>query len=106
MSKDVRDRNFANSGPGPGSYTIPSKVEEGPKYILGLKPEINPQKNRTETGPGQYNPKKLYSKISYSISVKHNRELSHDKLTPGPGHYSDLRDKYYSNIPGSQIGKD
>ena len=43
---------FSNSGPGPGSYTIPTKIQDGPKYILGLKPELNPFKGRTETGPG------------------------------------------------------
>jgi hypothetical protein len=59
---------------------------------MGLKPDINPFKNLTETGPGQYNPKKLYKKLSYSINTRPNDELTADKLTPGPGHYKDIRE--------------
>lgn len=33
-----------------------------------------------------------------------NSELSPDKITPGPGTYGDVREKYYKNIPGSKIG--
>lgn len=58
MSKDQKDKSFANSGPGPGSYQIPTKILDGPKYVLGLKPQIDPHKNRTKPGPGLYNPQK------------------------------------------------
>jgi len=58
MSKDQRDKNFSNSGPGPGTYQLKPKITEGPKYILGLKPFLDPHKNRTAPGPGFYNPQK------------------------------------------------
>jgi hypothetical protein len=69
VSKELRDKNYVRStqGPGPTSYTIPSKIVEGPQYHLGIKPIINPQKNRTTTGPGHYNPRGQSANISYSL---------------------------------------
>jgi hypothetical protein len=52
LTKDQRDKQFSNTGPGPGHYVVPSKIQEGPQFIMGLKPEINPFKNKTEPGPG------------------------------------------------------
>jgi len=52
---------------------------------MGLKPEINPFKNKTEPGPGLYSPQKPEKKTSYSIAKRNNEELSPDKITPGPG---------------------
>ena len=106
LSKDARDRQFAQNSPGPGKYEIPSQIKDGPKYIMGLKPELNPFKNRTETGPGQYNPEKLHKKLQYSISKRNNTELSSEKLSPGPGTYGDIRESYYKSIPGSKVGRD
>ena len=63
MGKEVKDKIFELSGPGPGSYQIPSKIVSGPQYILGLKPFIDPQKNRTAPGPGLYDPRRQFSKI-------------------------------------------
>lgn len=40
------------------------------------------------------------------MGKRDNGELSADKITPGPGQYTDVREKYYNNIPGSKIGKD
>eukprot|EP00347_Sterkiella_histriomuscorum_P010747 403375078 len=106
LSKDQRDKLLTSVSPGPGSYVVPSKIQEGPKYILGLKPEINPFKNKTEPGPGLYDPRKSETQFSYSIRKRTETSLSPEKMTPGPGHYLDVRDKYYKSIPGSQIGKD
>jgi len=39
--------------------------------------------------------------VSYSIRKRNNTELSDEKVTPGPGQYLDMRDKYYKSIPGS-----
>ena len=82
---------FSTTSPGPGQYQIPSRVSEGPKYILGLKPELNPFKNKTEPGPGLYDPKKPDRQFSYSIRKKNAADLSDFKITPGPGHYIDER---------------
>ena len=43
--------------PGPQEYNIPSKIVENPRFIFGLRPFIDPQKCRTTTGPGDYDPK-------------------------------------------------
>ena len=67
---------------------------------------MNPFKNKTEPGPGLYSPKRFNHTISYSISKRNDGELTDDKITPGPGNYGDIRKSYYSNIPGSKIGKD
>lgn len=32
--------------------------------------------------------------------------MSPEKVTPGPGTYVGVKDRYYSNIPGSKVGKD
>ena len=42
--------------PGPQEYSIPSKIVEKPEYGFGLRPPIDPQKCRTTTGPGFYDP--------------------------------------------------
>ena len=51
MSKDERDKG-KGGGPGPGTYKLDPQIFQGPKYQLGLKPFIDPQKMKTETGPG------------------------------------------------------
>jgi hypothetical protein len=38
------------------------------------------------------------------MGKRDNAELAADKITPGPGQYRDVREKYYNNIPGSKIG--
>jgi hypothetical protein len=65
--------------PGPGSYSIPSKGTEGPKFSTRLKPNINaellahgitayPYKMRIVPGPGKYDPPAgAFKKVSYSI---------------------------------------
>ena len=40
------------------------------------------------------------------MGKRDHTDLTADKITPGPGQYTDVRDKYYKNIPGSKIGKD
>ncbi len=39
VSKDDRDKKFSQTLPGPGDYTLPPKIGEAPKYIMGLKLE-------------------------------------------------------------------
>ncbi len=41
--------------PGPGNYNIGSKACEGPKYIMGLKPDQTKYKLNVP-GPGTYKP--------------------------------------------------
>lgn len=86
---------------------MPPKIGEAPKYQMGLKLEPNPLKEaRKLPGPGYYDPIKTGTTLMYSMSGKNDGNLSPDKLTPGPGTYSDMRNIYYSTLPGSKIGRD
>ena len=72
-----------NSGPGPGSYQIPSQIQDGPKHFMGTKAHYNDKKMRTETGPGQYNPKELSRSISYTMPGRDQPNSA--RGNPGPG---------------------
>ena len=74
---------------------------------MGLKLEPNPLKEAKKLpGPADYNPNKSTKTLMYSMSGKHESNLSPNKLTPGPGAYSDMRTLYYSTLPGSKMGRD
>lgn len=40
--------------PGAGQYPIPSKIVEGPKYIMGARLTRNQSSNFKNPGPGAY----------------------------------------------------
>jgi hypothetical protein len=40
------------------------------------------------------------------MSGKVDTTPSPNKLTPGPGNYGDMRELYYSTLPGSKMGRD
>lgn len=94
---------YKQNGPGPGNYESSTFTSVGPKYTTRVKPKIDPLKNRTRTGPGDYTPQKPETKLSYSMGKK--LEIN-KKQTPGPGSYNDMRQVHYNTITGSQIGKD
>ena len=75
--------------PGPTSYNIPSKLKETPEYGFGLRPFIDPQKNRTTTGPGFYDPKYFDSKRTIQLMGKPRDNPN--MWQPGPGAYNDMR---------------
>jgi hypothetical protein len=57
LSKDERDRVHTAAHPGPGEYRIPTKIGDAPHFIMGLKLEPNPVKDKgLEPGPADYNP--------------------------------------------------
>ena len=59
VSKDDRIKKFNASIPGPGDYTIPTKIGEAPKFQMGLKLEKDYVKEaKTLPGPTDYNPNK------------------------------------------------
>lgn len=107
LSKDERDKLKTGGVPGPGEYTLPTKIGETPKYIMGLKLEPNPTKNKElEPGPASYDPIKSQKTLKYTMSAKLDGSVSPEKLTPGPGAYGDERTLYYQTLPGSKMGKD
>ena len=87
--------------PGPLEYKIPSLIDEGPKYFMGVKTIYNKNPLLTETGPGDYNPIKPEKKLSYTISGKWKDPT--DLKMPGPGYYDN--DKKSKFVPGAGLGK-
>jgi len=48
--------NKSSSIPGPDLYNIPSKVIEGPKFVIGVRPNTSMNAQRDQIpGPGKYN---------------------------------------------------
>ena len=57
------------SVPGPGSYTIPEKIVEGPKYVMGMKTIASESlfSGKDVPGPGLYTPNSnAFSTIAFS----------------------------------------
>ena len=89
------------SFPGAGSYTIGSRISEGPKYGVGLKLNTDTSPTKHNPGPGTYdlqNAKNPNQHTSQQFSVgKASRSPAVNKSllgVPGPGNYqSSLVDK-------------
>ena len=87
--KTIRKSFFkVSSTPGPGSYTIPSTINEGPKYSLRGR-----QKSKSFVsmpGPGQYDI--VSEKTSgYVMGFAKREETPNDNIKsdlPGPGSYT------------------
>ena len=50
------NNKLVSKNPGPDHYSIPSKLQSGPKYIMGVKFSDVPEMKRMKAnpGPGQY----------------------------------------------------
>jgi hypothetical protein len=87
--------------PGPGSYTVKSKLgEENPKYSIGEKHEG--KNSNLNPGPGKYNPNDSYLRQSSPARTipkgQRGGSISKDQLlSPGPGAY-DGRNNRYVNL--------
>lgn len=74
---------------GPGQYRPEkSKLDHGPEYSFGLKPNID--KPDQVPGPGQYNPKILDQTPQYSFGIRPDI----DKPSDIPGKIT----KYFANF--------
>ena len=82
------------TSPAPGTYKIPPKSIEGPKFVMGLKLENQSavgsyqKKVAANPGAGTYNPD--YRKVkkhmpAFSMRVKHKGDSA--QKVPGPGTY-------------------
>ena len=119
MGSEKRD-GMANKSvskfPGAGTYDLPSKVGEGPKFVMGLhcgQTAIN-AKAGSQPGPGAYSPSKHDGSAKYSLGMKTkvgticviNPDNSHSQLsqsvdfTPGPGAYQAKH--VFKNVNGGQ----
>lgn len=81
--------------PAPGTYNVPNRAIEGPKYPMGSKIEANSafgveqRKTRGNPGPGNYNPDFSKSvKNPGAFSMKSRPQTKAEDRAPGPGAYS------------------
>lgn len=92
--------NKKNDIPGPNSYSIPSKIVEGPKYVIGGRTSVD--KIDDKPGPGQYETAalatiKLKSDPAFSVGTGKRSDLANLKERehiPGPGNYQTLDDSF------------
>jgi hypothetical protein len=54
MRPAIADEKRAHALPGPNQYTIPSRVVEGPKFIMGARTKDPLEPKDKIPGPGQY----------------------------------------------------
>ena len=59
---------------------------------------------KTNTGPGDYDPKVPQKQLHYSISALNKSAVSLGQ--PGPGSYENPHALHYSKISGSKMGKE
>jgi len=97
MGTSSKDYKIRNSNPGPGNYNIPSKIGEGPNYVIK-----NPNNNKTAhesqifsgnkniPDPFSYDPKfnNKFVNIAYSMGNKF-KDVKYNN-NPGPGAYNRL----------------
>ena len=91
--------------PGPGTYSIPVEITNGPKYSMSTKAGLKESKEKyLNPGPAYYKP--LFSKSQscfYTFGLK--TKLKEGDPTPGPGKYN-LRKENDLIIPSYLFGKE
>ena len=72
--------------PGPGAYTIPDKIKEGPEFSIGMN--LDPNDGKAVPGPGAYSPPPQHqggkSATKFGSELRLRASLS---KIPGPGDY-------------------
>jgi hypothetical protein len=99
-SEQRRPMSASQAIPGPGSYQIPSKVNEGPSYSMSAR-NVRSGRNATP-GPGQYNAKSGYARENtpaFSMGRARRGSLEIRDGIPGPGTYSST-----SRLEGPKYG--
>jgi hypothetical protein len=94
--------------PGPGTYAIPSRAAEGPKYSLYSRSQSTRRADNSP-GPGQYEASNLDSTAERSPRYRLGRESrqrhnSTSTYVPGPGQY-DVRSKLAGKLYGFGTSK-
>jgi hypothetical protein len=75
----------SEDSPGPGSYTIPQKIVEGPLYTMRAKSQTKAEEKYP--GPGEYSIKSN-EKIAVPVFGTGKRSYFKNYDSPGPGQYS------------------
>lgn len=86
--------NQAKAVPGAGTYDLPSKLVEGPAFVMGLKLDNQSSigaavgKTIKNPGPNVYQPKfNSVKKAAPSFSLKSRYDVQKGDKVPGPGTY-------------------
>ena len=91
--------------PGPGTYSIPVEITNGPKYSMSTKAGLKESKeNYVSPGPAHYKPIFSRSQSSFYTFGLKTKPKERDK-TPGPGNYDIRKDKDLV-IPSYLFGKE
>ncbi|CDW84498.1 UNKNOWN [Stylonychia lemnae] len=95
---DKRKQEF----PGPNQYEIPSRVVEGPKFIMGQRTKDPLADKDNIPGPGKYDTvnkstSKIKNEPSFSIGTGSRADIANLKQKgpiPGPGNYQSLDESF------------
>eukprot|EP00347_Sterkiella_histriomuscorum_P006966 403350761 len=98
----LNDNKKATSIPGPNQYQIPSKANEGPKFVMGLKTKDPMESKDTKPGPGQYDTltsstSKIKNEPAFSMGSGLRSDIANLKeknQLPGPGNYQSHDDTF------------
>jgi len=107
--------------PGPGVYSVQSKIGEGPKFVMGQRTNSGGIfVSNDAPGPGAYKPVSCNTSAKFSMKGKHYIGTSivitpdggHEKMTevgdrcvPGPGAYQAKTSAIYPSI-STRFGKE
>lgn len=96
MGTGTRSKSTTKLVPGPGQYTIGSRIGQAPKYSMSSKSgNVDHTALIASPGPGNYEPN--YNSIyhnNYSYSMRIRPNTSKERMnTPGPGNYNVGSDK-------------
>ena len=90
--------------PGPGAYSVPLDIPDGPKYSIHSKLKLLDDKNRNNfPGPGSYKPMYKSRSYFYSFGIRHKNKKR--DATPGPGNYN-VRTEKDMVMPSYLFGKE
>ena len=101
------DLSRNKESPGPGNYSIPSKIKEGPGYQMGVR--IRDKRLSESPSPGQYSPtyesvKTSMPKFGMGSSSRYNQKIN---LIPGPGAYDiKIEDPKFKLFKYGKFGSD
>ena len=91
--------------PGPGAYSIPLDITNGPKYTMSTKANFKESKEKSYIpGPAHYKPL-LNKSQSCFYTFGHKTKLKEGDPTPGPGNYNIRKEKEIIN-PSYLFGRE
>lgn len=94
---------------GPGQYSLPSKVVEGPLFSMGAINYYSKKKENTSIspGPGMYKASLTsYKSFSYSMGVKTGLSTKSNSVLPAPNHYNPNASTMFKYDGHTKFGKD